>query len=402
MSFNLRIGIVAVGPVVDDIRASTGMSSGTAGLLGAVPFLCMGVFALVGPPIAARLGSVRLIGYALALLLLGTLARAAAPGAALVVLGTVPIGVGIALTGLALPGVVKLYFPGRPGAATGGYVAALGLGGGLAALLVVPLAHALGGWRGAFAVTALPALLALPVWMRVAARVGDGPQPAAGLAAPGGTRWRPGPQGVRLGVMFGLQSMCFAAVISWVAALYHQAGWSAGHAALTAAVISLLVAPAGLVLPRLSDGRDRRPWVLGTAVVMASAVLAIAVAPRTGSWLWVIAFGLGTGSIFSLMLTMPLDMRDTQSEIDELTGWMLGIGYIMSAAAPALVGAGRDLTGNFELPLIIMSVLGFGAGIVAMSPLLRPVRSGGSRLHSQAAASAAEPSTAQAGRRGRV
>ena len=270
-----------------------------------------------------------------------------------------------------LPGVVKLHFPGRPGATTGSYVASLALGGGIGALTVVPLAHALGGWRGAFAVGALPALLALPIWMRASAGMRDERTPLPGLPDTP-AKWRPGPQGLRLGLMFGLQSMCFASVINWVAALYRHAGWSAGHAALTAAVISLLVAPAGLVLPRLSDGRDRRSWVFWTAVVMASAVLALAIAPLTLPWLWVCAFGIGTGSIFSLMLTMPLDLRDSQSEIDGLTGWMLGLGYIMSAVAPALVGVGRDITGNFELPLIVMSVLGFGAGLVALSPALHP------------------------------
>jgi CP family cyanate transporter-like MFS transporter len=124
-------------------------------------------------------------------------------------------------------------------------------------------------------------------------------------------------------------------------------------------------------MPRLSEGRDRRVWVFFTAVLMASAVLGLAIVPDSLSWLWVIAFGIGTGSIFSLMLTLPLDLRNSQAEIDELTGWMYGIGYTLSAAAPALVGVGRDLTGSFEIPLIVMAVLGFGAGFVALSPALK-------------------------------
>jgi CP family cyanate transporter-like MFS transporter len=170
--------------------------------------------------------------------------------------------------------------------------------------------------------------------------------------------------------MFGLQSMCFAAVISWVPALYRQEGWTAGQAALTTAVVSFLVAPAGMVVPRLSDGRDRRIWVLWTAVVMASAVLGMSIAPDTLPWLWVVTFGLGTGSIFALMMTLPLDLGGSQAQVDELTGWMLGLGYILAAAAPALVGVGRDVTGSFEIPLIVMAVLGFGAGFVALSPAL--------------------------------
>jgi CP family cyanate transporter-like MFS transporter len=370
VSFNLRIGIVAIGPLIDDIRDSTGMSSGVAGLLGAVPFLCMGVFALVGPWLAARLGSALLIGYSLGVLAVGTVARAVAPTSALIVLATVPIGIGIALTGLAIPGVIKENFPGRPGAATGSYVAALALGGGLTGALVVPLADALGGWRAAMALTSIPAFLALPVWFGVRGEVREDTGRLAALVARTGDRWRPGRRGFRLGLMFGLQSMCFAAVISWVASLYEHEGWTAGHAALTTALISFLVAPAGLVLPRLSEGRDRRIWVLWTAIVMSAAVLGLAIVPDTLPWLWVVGFGLGTGSIFSLMLTLPLDLGRSQSEVDELTGWMLGLGYILAAAAPALVGVGRDITGSFEVPLIVMAVLGIGAGIVALSPSL--------------------------------
>jgi CP family cyanate transporter-like MFS transporter len=376
VSFNLRIGIVTVGPLIDEIRHATGMSSGVAGLLGAVPFLCMGIFALVGPWLAARVGSAPLIGYALATLALGTVARAVAPTAALVVVATVPIGIGIALTSLALPGVIKENFPGRSGAATGSYVAALALGGGLAAVLVVPLADALGGWREAFVLTSLPAFLALPVWMHARGEVREDTGRMAALAD-ATDKWRPGSRGVRLGLMFGLQSMCFASVISWVAALYRHEGWGADHAALTTAAVSFLVAPAGLVLPRLSEGRDRRIWVFWTAVVMSSAVLGLAIVPGTLPWLWVIAFGLGTGSIFSLMLTLPLDLGGSQAEVDELTGWMLGLGYILAAAAPALVGVGRDVTGSFGIPLIVMAVLGFGAGFVALSPALERSSPGG-------------------------
>jgi CP family cyanate transporter-like MFS transporter len=371
VSFNLRIGIVTVGPLVDDIRDSTGMSSGVAGLLGAVPFLCMGIFALVGPWLAARAGSARLIGYAVASLALGTVARAAAPTSALIVLATVPIGIGLALTGLAIPGLIKENFPGHPGAATGSYVAALAVGGGLSAFLVVPLADALGGWRWAFALTAIPAFVALAVWTRVEPDVREDTGRFEAMAHAAKNRWRPGLRGSRLGLMFGLQSMCFASVISWVAALYRHEGWSADHAALTTAAISFLVAPAGLVLPRLSEGRDRRAWIFCTAVVMASAVLGLAIVPGTLPWLWVVSFGLGTGSIFSLMLTIPLDLGSSQGEVDELTGWMLGLGYILAAVAPALVGVGRDVTGSFEVPLIVMAVFGFGAGFVALSPALK-------------------------------
>src|SRR6185437_11855929 len=97
-------------------------------------------------------------------------------------------------------------------------------------------------------------LLALPVWVRAIATIDHDAQPLPSVPEGTPRSWRPGPQALRLGLMFGLQSMCFAAMMTWLASLYRHTGWSTGHAALTTAVVSLLVAPAGLLLPRLSEG----------------------------------------------------------------------------------------------------------------------------------------------------
>lgn len=96
VALNLRIAIVGLGPLLDDIRHDTGMSSALAGTLATIPFLCMGVFALAGLPVLRRWGVERLIGGALLCVGGGTLLRAAMPTAAGVVVATIPIGIGIA------------------------------------------------------------------------------------------------------------------------------------------------------------------------------------------------------------------------------------------------------------------------------------------------------------------
>jgi CP family cyanate transporter-like MFS transporter len=101
------------------------------------------------------------------------------PTAVLIVVARVPIGIGIALIGLALPAVIKRRFTSRTGAATGTYVAALSVGASLTALTMVPLADARGGWRGAFAVTAVPTVLAVPFWLRFAGRHRPAPAQAS-------------------------------------------------------------------------------------------------------------------------------------------------------------------------------------------------------------------------------
>ena len=158
--------------------------------------------------------------------------------------------------------------------------------------------------------------------------------------------------------MFGLQSMCYAAVINWVAEIYVRAGWSAGAAALAPAAVSLLNVPAALVIPALSDGRERGTWLLGAALAMGTGLLGLAFAPTLAPWLWLIVFSLGSGALFPLVLTLPLDLGETEGAVTELTSWMLGFGYILSATGPLVVGGLYDLTGAFVLPMASLAVLG--------------------------------------------
>jgi MFS transporter, CP family, cyanate transporter len=372
-AFNLRIAVVAVGALLDQIRADTGMGATLAGALGAIPFLCMGAFALAGVPLVLHFGARRLIAAALALIVAGTLARSLMPTAGLIVLATIPVGIAIALIGLALPAVIKRSFGMRVGAATGAYVAALSLGAAVAAVTMVPLADALGGWRAAFAVSVIPTVLAWPLWLLLPRQDHAAPSAIASRAvARGGRRsGMPSRRGWLLAAVFGLQSMCYAAVINWIAALYIHAGWSASSAALTTAAVSILSVPGALVIPGLSDGGDRGRWLLGTALTMGAGMLGLALAPTAVAWLWIIVFSIGSGALFPLVLTLPLDLGESDGAVIELTAWMLGFGYFLSATGPLVVGGLYDLTGGFVLPLALLAGFGTLAGVVARAPALR-------------------------------
>jgi CP family cyanate transporter-like MFS transporter len=370
-AFNLRIAVVAVGPLLSQIRFDTRMGAALAGALGAIPFLCMGVFARAGRPLVRRLGERRLIHLSLGLIIAGTVVRAVMPTAALVVITTVPVGIGIALIGLSLPSVIKRSFAVRLGAATGAYTSAQALGATVAALSVVPLSHLLGGWRGAFAVSVLPTVIALPLWLLLPRHPTPAPEPQASTA-PAVRGLRPGRQGLLLALVFGLQSMTYAGMINWLATVLEHNGWTAGGAGVATAVISLLMIPSALIIPALSDGRDRARWLFGTALIMGIGATGLAVAPRTAPWLWIVVFSIGSGALFPLVLTLPLDLGHTGSAVTELTSSMLGYGYILSATGPLLVGALFDLTGGFLVPVALLALVGIAAGVIALAPTLRP------------------------------
>lgn len=284
----------------------------------------------------------------------------------LLVLTTVPIGVGIALAGVALQGVVKQDFAARSGAVTGAYVSALSLGGAIAAFTIVPAADALGGWPGAFALSALPAAAAVAVWPFLGPSLGDESSEALrpSVRAPSRTA-------VVLGVMFGCQGMCFAGMIAWVAAIYVDAGWTPATAAFATASIPLLTIPASLVFSALSDRGDRRTWVAGMALTLMVGLIGIAVAPTAAAWLWLGLLGIGVGAIFPLILALALDCAEDPLAGIDVSAWMLAIGFSMAATAPVLMGALRDLEGGFESGVGALAVLAATAAVLAVKGVAR-------------------------------
>jgi CP family cyanate transporter-like MFS transporter len=357
---NLRIAIAAVGPLIEDVQDDLGMSSTLVSVLTTIPFACMGAFSFFGPAVIHRLGTRAVLAWALVLIGGGTLLRAAMPNAWLLIVTTLPIGLGIALAGVTIPIVIKQYFSDRPGATTGAYTTSMSVGIMLIGLTAVPLADALGSWRDAFALSALPALLALPLWLSV--RVDDhripADEPVAGVPIPApAMRLRPSRTGVFLGVLFGLQSLCFAAVVTWGAAVYEDAGWSRGDAALAISSLGFLTIVASLTVPWLSDRGERRTWIVAMTLVMAGGLLGMAIDPGQNGLLWMTLFGFGSGAFLPLCFALPLDLERDPAQVGQLTAWMLGMGHGMAALGPLLVGPLRDLSGDFTVGISALFVL---------------------------------------------
>ena len=125
----------------------------------------LGLAALAAPALRARLGEERGLLAVLALLLVGILVRAAAPGAGLFP-GTVLAGCGIAVMNVLVPSLIRRRFPGHVGLMTGVYTTALVAGGSLSAAATVPLRDAANGsLHVALGIWAIPIVIALVVWL---------------------------------------------------------------------------------------------------------------------------------------------------------------------------------------------------------------------------------------------
>ena len=162
---NLRPAVTSLGPVLEEVRESLGMSASVAGLLTSVPAVCFALVGSTAPLLARRWGTGGAVTVGAAALVLGLAVRPFAGGTGLFIALTALALAGIALANVLLPVVVKQRFPAKVGAMTGLYSVALNLGASTAAAVTVPLTGAFGGdWRfglGVWAVIAAVAALYL-------------------------------------------------------------------------------------------------------------------------------------------------------------------------------------------------------------------------------------------------
>jgi CP family cyanate transporter-like MFS transporter len=355
----LRPQIVGIGPLLPRIESSLHVSHGVAGLLATIPVFCMGVFAPLAPPVLRRWGSRVSIGGALALVGALGIVRALLPGAALVLLFTVPVGIGIAVAGTLLPVVVKEEYPERPTLGTGVYTTGINVGATLASVLAVPIAIAF-GWRGTLVALSAATIALVAPWLR---QRHASAEPPARAPLP----WRR-PIAWTLAGAFALQSVLFYGFNAWLAEAYVDRGWSQTAAGGLAAVMNGVALVFGIVTALVADRvGSRRVFVVGAAA-LAAASGALLAADVPSAWAWSAVLGVAIGVEFTTVMTLPIDAARGRADVAALSTLMLGVGYSISAVAPTLLGAVRDATGSFTVPLALLAgdaflLVGLGATI---------------------------------------
>jgi MFS transporter, CP family, cyanate transporter len=366
LALMLRPSIAGVGPIIDDIQDGLGLPSAAVSLLTALPVLCFGFGSLLGPALARRIGVEWSLGVVLGLLAVALLIRVL-DGPGLLFGGTVLAGGAVAVMNVLLPRLVKQDFAEHAGLITGLYTAVLGAGAAIAALLAVPLESWTGhGWRGSLFGWGVVGVIATAVWLpqlrgvrAVAASVEIDP-PAGGLLR-NVSAWA-------LTAFMGLQSLSFYVCLAWLPSLLRDAGYS--HTA-SGAYLSLLTAlgiPCSLLVPVLArDRQDQRLYAVAATVLVWAGFLGLLLAPGTGTYIWVILLGIGTGSTFPLTLLMLVLRTSTPAIAGQLSAMVQGIGYLICAIGPFAVGELHDAFNSWRPSMIFMLVL---VGLQAVSGLI--------------------------------
>ncbi|MFG3719784.1 CynX/NimT family MFS transporter [Streptomyces massasporeus] len=386
-ALNLRPAITSLGALLEEVRDGLGMSGSVAGLLTSVPPLCFAVFGVMAPRLARRFGAGAVVCAGMVAIATGLLIRPYAGGTAGFLAGSALALMGIAVSNVLMPVIVKHWFPDRVGSMTGLYSMALALGTALAAAVTVPLTDSLGGsWQTGLALWAGLAVAAVLPWLPfVRGRVTPpGAGEKAAEAATGGipaqdreettserasapaeharveaprlrmarsrTAWA-------LAVFFGLQATAAYITMGWMAQIFRDAGVPAGTAGLLLAVTMVMGVPLAFVIPRLATRLPHQgPIVLALGLCGLVGYAGLYLAPAAGAWAWAVLLGIANCA-FPLALTMVGMRARTGPGVAQLSAFAQSTGYLISIPGPLLVGVLYQHSGGWGLPIALMSAL---------------------------------------------
>ncbi|MFF3418022.1 CynX/NimT family MFS transporter [Streptomyces sp. NPDC002698] len=400
-ALNLRPAITSLGALLEEVRDDLGMSGGAAGLLTSVPPLCFAVFGVTAPRLARRFGPAAVVCAGMVAIATGLAVRPYIGGTAGFLAMSALALMGIAVSNVLMPVIVKRWFPDRVGSMTGLYSMALALGTSAAAAATVPVTDALGGdWRSGLVVWAGLAAAAVLPWVLLVRARGAGPgtgdrgpaasrtgdrAPATTTATPSVTETpsvtaaragapvpaaavvtRHAPEGLRitrsrtawaLAVFFGLQATAAYITMGWMAQIFRDAGVAAGTAGLLLAVTMVMGVPLAFVIPRLATRLPRQgPIVVVLGLCGLAGYAGLYLAPAAGAWAWALLLGV-SNCAFPLALTMVGMRARTGAGVAELSAFAQSTGYLISIPGPLLVGVLYQHSGGWGLPLALMAAL---------------------------------------------
>lgn len=363
----LRAPITGVAPLLADIREAFALETAEAGALTTLPLL---VFAAASPfcmLLAREYGLERSLFISLLLTACGILVRSLGPEWTLF-LGTAIIGMGIAIANVLLPSLIKRDFPGRIAVLTSAYALTAGVVASLASAAAVPIASLPGsGWNWALGAFLVFPLIAAAVWVPQLSGH-SAPTQATPTPPHGGKVWHSA-LAWQVTFFFGLNSLVYYVIITWLPAILTEAGYSPAAAGSLHGISQLATAVPGFFLGTLvARTRDQRGLAVAVAGITAVSLVGLMLQPAWGT-LWAALFGIGAGATFILGLAFISLRAASPKQAATLSAMTQSVGYLVAAGAPPAMGYFHDAAGSWTIPLLVcvavclvMGLLGLGAG----------------------------------------
>ena len=337
---DLRLTLLAVPPVLPLIHADLQLDEKGVAALSGLPVLLLGIAAVPGSLLIARIGPRRALILGLCVVGLSSALRGLGPSVPVLFAMTFCMGAGISFSQPTLPTLVRQWFPHMVTRATGFWSNGLLVGELLSAALTLPVVLPLvGSWEADFVVWSVPVVMTAALLAIATPHVAR----QAGVARPQGMPdWRSGRMW-RLGMFQSSASMVYFGANTFIPDYLHATG-QADLVGLALASLNGLQIPASVVIGLVPLGMLARPI---TSYAVGAAILASLVVVLTSPGLPLVlaagVFGFCAAYILVMSFALPALLAEP-AEVARLSAGTFAISYSTAFVATLVAGAVWDAT----------------------------------------------------------
>ncbi|WFU07210.1 MFS transporter (plasmid) [Rhizobium sp. CB3171] len=357
VSINLRPAVAAIGPLVSQIIADTGITSTVVGLLTMIPVFLMGLGAIYVRQTRAVLGESGGIALGALIVAIASLARYWLPSGAGLLVTAVGAGIGITIVQSLMPGFAKRNYGGSTSRVIGVYSTGIVVGAAIAAGTAAGISDAI-GWAGALAVWSAPAVFAVLLWRVASRHAASDSEKAAGTPAANTSPpafWRSA-RCWSLMVFFGVGTGAFMLAMAWIPPFYLEQGIERSHAGLLLSVLTVIEAITALgIATFIHHFPDRRGPLAFSLLVTVLGFAVLFFRPLELSYAAMALLGIGIGILFPLSIIVAIDHIDDPTSAGNFTSFVQGGGYIIASFVPLIAGAVRDVLSDLSRVWLVMA-----------------------------------------------
>lgn len=349
----MRMPITMISPLLDQIAKGFSIQSGVLGGITTIPLLCFAVVSPLAPRLAAKYSNEVVMFTAMIVLAIANYFRVFSASALFI--GTLFIGIAIAMLNVLLPATIAENYPQRIGPVTSVYTFSMTLFSAITAGLSAPVAGQI-GWGATLQGVSVIVVLGILVWLpNLRYREVETPSEKQATRSVWTVRgaWY-------LTFYMGIQSLLFYTTITWLPTILVSHGLSANTASLMLGLSQLASLPAAYFVPIWAGKTPRQTGIIVFTIAFYIVGLLLLMLPTTSMVVVVIIallLGMTGNAAFSLAIAMFSLKTANARETAAISGMAQSAGYLLAAIGPISFGLIHDVAHSWVVPLLILVIL---------------------------------------------
>ncbi|CEJ69340.1 putative transporter YycB [Chryseobacterium oranimense G311] len=343
VSSNLRSPIIAVSPVLGDIREALNLSSFQVSMLTSIPLFMFATCSVLVSRFSHQFSISRFLMYSLIILSFGLFLRITG-SLWMLFAGSVFIGLGICIGNVVTPGYIKNNFPKQIGLMTGIFAVSMNLTAALASGFSVRIGEWTGfGWRGSLGIWLVIAGLGLFVLvLELLFNKKNKNQSKTALTVSDFNMFKSA-QAWNISLFMGLQSLFYYCMMAWLPSFLTDSDMQVESAGWVLFAIQITMIPIAFCAPIIaSKMKDQRVLIIFICTLMfGSTMMFIGLKIQ---WIYVNAVIIGISNALSFSLSILFFSTRTKNSANavKISGMAQSVGYLIAAFGPPVFGKLHD------------------------------------------------------------